>query len=70
MLVKSPGLQYSSFSIFIECGSKIRNKNFTDENILLKKRFILLGQSKFSGVQFVFYRVSNVVSKTEVKGKL
>ena len=43
MLVESQALQYSSFSIFIEFGNKIRNKNFTDErNVVLKKRFIFL----------------------------
>ena len=49
MLVESQGLQYnSSFSIFIECGNKIRNKNFTDENGVLKRRFIFLSfQFKF-----------------------
>ena len=50
MLVESPGLQYSSFSITIECGNKISNKNFTDENAALKKRFILPCQLKLSGV--------------------
>ena len=50
MLVESPGLQYSSFFIIIECGSKIRNKNFTDENAALEKRFILSFQLKFPGV--------------------
>ena len=42
VLEESQGLQYSSFSIFIECGNKIRNKNFTDENVALKRRFIFL----------------------------
>lgn len=41
MLVEYPGLQYSSFSIIIECGNKIMNRNFTDEKAGLKKRFIL-----------------------------
>ena len=47
-LVKSPCLQYSCFSIFIECGNKIRNKNFTDVNAFLKERFILWFKFKFS----------------------
>ena len=50
MLVESPALQYSSFSIIIECGNKIRNKNLTDENAALNKRFILSFQLKLLGV--------------------
>ena len=57
MLVESPGRQYSSFSIIIECGNKIRKKNFTDENAVFKKRFILSFQLKFPGVvSFLFQR--------------
>ena len=57
MLVESPGLQYSSFSIIVECGNKIRNKNFTDENAVLMKRFMLSFQLKFRGVISFLLRV-------------
>ena len=62
MLVESKGLQYSSFSIFIECGKKIRNKNFKDENVVLKRCFIFLSfQFKFLGVG-CFFVVSPAMS--------
>ena len=57
MLVESPNLQYSSFSIIIECGNKIRNKNFTDENAVLMRRFILSFQLKFASVVSVLLRL-------------
>ena len=51
IFLESSGLQYSSISIFTASGNKIRNRNFTEKNVFVR-RCLMFGRTRTQVNQF------------------